>query len=234
MAKWTTLAPVLPGKEGEIANITKYMREHMNEYEESRKRASVTLERVYLMRTPQGAIVTAYNEGNRSQPEAFQTLATSGDPFDKWFFGKLHEIHGIDFTKPPEGPPPEQLFDWVDPEAKGRGKGLAFAAPVAADKIEKGKKFSEEAFRKREPEFRESRRMLKETHEFGMLWHTPMGAFLTVYLEGDDPKAGNARFANSTSPYDVWFKKEAGDVTGQDFNQPLPPIETIWEWQPKA
>ncbi len=231
MPKWTQVAPVVPGKEPELANIRKYMTEHIKEYEESRGRAGITMERAYAMRTPQGTIVTVYVEGRHDPMETFKIQVGSNASLDKWFFQKLHEVHGIDFTKPPEGPMPEQLFDWVDPDAKTRGKGLAFATPVAADKIEKGKKFSEEAFRKREPELRESRRKLKGTREFGMLWHTPMGAFLTVYLEGDDPKTANEGFARSSAPYDVWFKKEAGDVTGQDFNQPLPPIETVWNWQ---
>ena len=58
-----------------------------------------------------------------------------------------------------------------------------------------------------------------------------MGDIFGVYLEGDDPRAANASFARSTDAYDVWFKKEAGDVLGQDFNKPLPAIREILDWQ---
>ncbi len=71
------------------------------------------------------------------------------------------------------------------------------------------------------------------TREFGMLHHTPMGDIASVYLEGDDPVAKNARFAKSTEPFDA-CKKEAGEILGQDFKQPLPPIEPIFEYQRAA
>lgn len=234
MAKWLIPAPVVPGKEGELKNIARYMGDHRAEYEESRRRAGVTMERVYAMTTPQGTVVVAYAEGEKGLAGTTQAFATSGLAFDKWFFQKLSEVHGIDFTKPPEGPPPEELFDWADPRVKDRRRGLAFAAPVAAEKIAKGRSFAAEAFGTRRDELTESRRRIKGTREYGTLFHTPMGAFVCVYLEGDDPKAANAGFAKSTSAYDAWFKNEAGDVLAQDFNQPLPPIETIWDWQAKA
>jgi hypothetical protein len=144
---------------------------------------------------------------------------------------QLQEIHGIDFSKPPQGPPPEEVFDWADQQAKGRGRGLAFASPIAADKVEKGRRFAEQAFAERKSEPTESRRRIGGTREFGMVHHTPMGAFGCVHIEGPDPVAANAAFAQSTTTFDTWFKKEAGDVFGQDFNKPLPPIEELYTWQ---
>ena len=234
MAKWLIPAPVVPGKEGELKKIPEHMRGHIADYEESRKRAGATMERVYAMQTPQGTIVVAYFEGDRGLAGTIQAFATSGLAFDKWFFQKLSEVHGIDFTKPPAGPPPEELFDWADPAVKARKRGLAFAGPIAANKVQKGRDFTREAFVKREAELRESRRKIGGSREYGMLHHTPMGAFACVYLEGDDPKAANAAFARSASPYDAWFKNEAGDVMGTDFNQPLPPIEEIFSWEAKG
>jgi hypothetical protein len=57
-----------------------------------------------------------------------------------------------------------------------------------------------------------------------------MGDFLVVYLEGDDPVAGNHAFATSTHPFDIWFRGRASEILGIDFTQPLPSIEPLWDW----
>ena len=45
--------------------------------------------------------------------------------------------------------------------------------------------------------------------------------------------AANRGFAASRKPYDVWFKDECKKVfiPEIDFNDPLPPIEVIWDWE---
>jgi hypothetical protein len=231
MAKWIIPAPVVPGKEPKVAEVARYIREHKAEHEQSREAAGITVERVYTMETPQGLMVVAYQEGRNDPAKTNEIFAQSALPFDRWFFDALKEIHGIDLRQQPPGPAPEVLFDWVDPQVKDRKHGLAFASPVAAGKTEKGRTFAAEAFGKRVDELTASRRKIGGTHEFGMLLHTPMGDIFGVYLEGDDPRASNAGFARSTDAYDVWFKKEAGDVLGQDFNKPLPPIQEVLDYQ---
>ncbi len=234
MAKWIIPAPVLPGKERRLHEIAQYIREHKADHEKSRDQIGVTMERVYSMKTPQGMLVVAYWEAQEDVAKTFEMLGRSDLPFDRWFFETLKEVHGIDFRQTPPGPPPEVLFDWVDPAVKERKRGLAFAAPVVPGKTDQGRAFAAEAFGKRLDELTASRRKLRGTHEFAMLHHTPMGDFLAVYLEADDPRAENAGFARSTDAYDVWFKKEAGDILGQDFNQPLPPIEEVLDYQRSA
>ncbi len=231
MGKWLIPAPVLPGKQGMIPTITKYLRDHMSEYEQSRARTGLTLERVYSMQTPQGLLIIAYQEGTHDFAKTNELFATSDLAIDKWTFDTLKEVHGIDFRNPPAGPPPEVLFDWVDPQVKERKRGLAFASPVVPGKTDAGRAFSVEAFTRRASELAGARRKVGGTREFGMLHHTPMGDVASVYIEGDDPAATNARFARSTDSFDVWFKKQAGEILGQDFNQPLPPIEQIFEYQ---
>jgi len=231
MAKWTIPAPVLPGKESKLKEITRYIREHKDEHQKSRDAAGVTIERVYTMETPQGLLVVAYVESQNDAMKTNEIFARSALPFDKWFADALKDVHGIDVTQPPQGQPPEVLFDWVDPQVKERKRGLGFASPVVPGKTEKGRAFAAEAYGKRVNELTASRRKIGGIHEFGMLHHTPMGDFLAVYLEGNDPRAENAAFARSTDPYDVWFKKEVGEVLGQDFNKPLPKIEEILDYQ---
>jgi hypothetical protein len=52
--------PVLPGKDPRT--IADEMRSRPREYEESRRRLGITLERAYLQHTPMGDFVTAYTE----------------------------------------------------------------------------------------------------------------------------------------------------------------------------
>ncbi len=231
MAKWLIPAPVIPGKEQRLHETIRYIREHKAEHEKSRSAAGITMERVYSMQTPQGTLVVAYIEGQNDLMKTNEILARSDLPFDKWFRDSLKEIHGIDVSQPPQGRPAEILFDWVDPQVKERKRGLGFASPVGAGKTDRGRAFAADAFSKRVNDLTASRRKIGGTHEFGMLHHTPMGDILAVYLEGDDPRASNAGFARSTDSYDVWFKKEAGDILGQDFNRPLPPIQDLFDYQ---
>ena len=45
--------------------------------------------------------------------------------------------------------------------------------------------------------------------------HTPSGqAFLLYYKVARSPAESNRRFAASTEPYDVWFKRGLGAVLG--------------------
>ena len=40
-----------------------------------------------------------------------KTLGESTHEFDKWFAGKIKEVHGIDVNQPPSGPMPKLYFN---------------------------------------------------------------------------------------------------------------------------
>lgn len=44
--------------------------------------------------------------------KVFTILATSTEPFDKWFREICLDTNGIDLAVPLEGPPPEFVGDW--------------------------------------------------------------------------------------------------------------------------
>jgi hypothetical protein len=44
-----------------------------------------------------------------------EKLATSKEPFDRWFRERISEYHGIDFSKPAVRPSPEMYMDWHVP-----------------------------------------------------------------------------------------------------------------------
>jgi hypothetical protein len=104
--------PILPGKEDACKRFVQEMTgPRRNEYEASRHRLGLTTDRLYLQHTPQGALLIVY--GEMDQPEQIsERLATSQDPFDVWFRQQVQDIHGVDLTQPPPGPPPEQILEW--------------------------------------------------------------------------------------------------------------------------
>src|SRR5438445_13600195 len=108
MAKFAFAVPVLPGKRQVLDEMTEYSRRNIEEYTQSRERAGITMERVYLMSTPMGDFTMAYVEGSRGFTEvtaAFQ----SGGAFDKWFLEKNVELSGMDVHDPQNAPPDPEL-----------------------------------------------------------------------------------------------------------------------------
>lgn len=227
---WGFAAPVLPGQEGAAAIMADHLRANRAEWDQSHDHAGITLERTYLMRTPMGTLFVEYGETKSSFGEALGAMLTSTIDLDKWLFQAFQDVTGIDFTQPPAGPPPELVLSYYQPQPE-RGRGLAFAAPpLGPGKTDEWLSFCREATQ-RMSEFQQARQSYGITVDRTYLNRTPMGDILVVYLEGDDPVAGNAAFASSAVPFDVWFRERATSILGIDFTQPLPPIEPLWEWQ---
>lgn len=101
MAYYAFINPVIAGKMDSWKSYIQEMngpRKH--ERKESRKKAGLAVERVWLQHTPTGDFAVVYWEA-KDISKVFETLIKSDDPFDKWFRDKvLVEIHGMDFSKP--------------------------------------------------------------------------------------------------------------------------------------
>src|ERR1051325_3086679 len=121
-------APVLEGKDAHT--ITNYFRAHMEDYEESRRRNGITMERAFVQPTPMGSFLVAYIEAEKDFGALSHELVESDLEIDKFFVEKIKEIHGLDVSAPPPGPLPELLGEWRDPEVMGRKQGLAFVSPL--------------------------------------------------------------------------------------------------------
>ncbi len=233
MFKYAVPFPTAPGKsEEDVKRIPAFLRANMDQYRESRRLLGTAVERFYLQATPMGMITIAYLEGERSFADGTQVLVGSELDVDRTFIDMVAEITGVDLRQPPTGPSPETVAEWSDPEVTTRKRGLGFVAPLLPGTLEAGRAWAREAFEERNAEFTESRRMLLQNVEVVTLTSTPMGDLLCGYLEGDDPVAGNRRFAASTRPYDVWFKDSLREFFPPeiDFSQPLPPVEQIWDY----
>ncbi|HZS13490.1 MAG TPA: hypothetical protein VFC09_02725 [Candidatus Dormibacteraeota bacterium] len=232
MARYAFPVPVLPGKVA--ASVAGVYTGRQAEYEESRRQKGITLERVYLMPTPMGEFAIPYLESEQDFATTFNLIATSDLPIDRDFRAAVLEVHGVDVTQPPPGPPPEVVGHWRDPDVTStdRRKGLTFISPLQPGKTDVGRAFAQQAFTDRVAEHTASRRALGITQETVTLNSGPDGDVVCVYLEGHDPADGNNRFSASNAPYDLWFKEQLRSfmIPEIDFAQPLPPISTIWDW----
>ena len=227
MLRTALVFPVLPGKDAR--DIAREMKSRPREYEQSRKRLGITLERAYLQHTPMGDFVTSYVEADGDVLEKFGKLATSDLDIDRYFVKAVKEIHGADLTQPMPGPAPETVAAWIDPTAKGRGRGMAVCAPLAPGATERARAFVADAYHR--DEFTASRRRLNVSEELITLHSTPQGDIVGIYIEGEDPQKGNAGFAASQEPFDLWFKEELTKIfpPAVDWSKPVEGIEELFD-----
>jgi hypothetical protein len=111
MAAIAFISPILPGKE----QVDKeYMREAIGprsrKYAEWRRSQGITREAVWHQQTPQGTVAIVYLEADNPQ-QALQSMGSSSEPIAQWFRQCILEVHGLDLTQPPPGPPPELVID---------------------------------------------------------------------------------------------------------------------------
>jgi len=227
MSRMALTFPVLPGKDAR--DIANELKSRPREYEESRRRAGITMERAYLQHTPMGDYVTAYLEGEGDVLEAFGKLGSPDLAIDRYMAKAAKEIHGADFTQPMPGPAPETVAAWIDPAGKGRGRGMALCAPLAPGATERARAFVADAYHR--DEFTASRRRLHVSEELLTLQSTPQGDIVGIYIEGDDPAKGNAGFAASQDPFDLWFKEELTKIfpPAIDWSKPVEGVEEIFD-----
>jgi len=113
--------------------------------------------------------------------------------------------------------------------AKGRGRGMALCAPLAPGATERARAFVADAYHR--DEFTASRRRLHVSEELLTLQSTPQGDIVGLYIEGDDPVKGNAGFAASQDPFDLWFKEELTKIfpPAIDWSKPVEGVEEIFD-----
>lgn len=227
MSRTALVFPVLPGKDAR--DIATEMKSRPREYEQSRRSLGITMERAYLQHTPMGDFVTAYIEAEGDVLEAFGKLPSSDLDIDRYMVKAMREIHGADLTQPMPAPLPETVAAWFDPTAKGRGRGMAFCAPLAPGETERARAFVADAYHR--DEFTASRRRLNVSVELITLQSTPQGDVVGIYIEGDDPVKGNAGFAASKDPFDLWFKEQLAKIfpPAIDFTKPVEGVEEIFD-----
>ena len=99
--------PIAPGKlEAWEAWIAEVNGPRKAEFDDMNARFDLTAHRAWLQKTPDGQnLVIAVHDGPGAD-EFIGKLAMSDNDFDKWFRGKIEDVHGMDFSAPP--PPPAE------------------------------------------------------------------------------------------------------------------------------
>ena len=105
-------APILPGKLEVWEQFnTQLDGERHKEFEASRGRHGITREQVWHQQTPMGDFAVVYVQGPGAE-SMMPSIGSSTDPFDVWFREQVKDIHGIDMTQPPPGPPPALIHQF--------------------------------------------------------------------------------------------------------------------------
>lgn len=106
-----------------------------------------------------------------------------------------------------------------------------FAAPLLPGKTEDWI-VATNAMRSRMAELSASNRRLGLTREVVSLQRTPMGDFVVVFFEGDDPNSIIQRLLESDDPFDKWFVQSivvaCHGISADD--EPMPPNEVFVDW----
>jgi hypothetical protein len=227
MTRAALVFPVVPGKDAR--DIAREMKSRPREYEQSRKRLGITMERAYLQHTPMGDYVVTYIENEGDIVKKFGEIASSDLDLDRYFTKAVKEIHGVDLAQPMPGPAPETVAVWTDAAVERRGRGFAFCAPLIPGQTETARAFVADAYHR--DEFAASRRRLHVSEELITLQSTPQGDIVGVYIEGDDPEEGNRGFAASQEPFDLWFKEQLATIfpPAIDFTKPVEGIEETFD-----
>jgi hypothetical protein len=104
-------APLLPGKtEADREALASCANgDRRADHRASRERAGITREAVWIQTTSDGDVAVVVVEAPDIEA-AMGAIATSDEPFDRWFREHVREVHGMDLA---EGfPPPEQVLEY--------------------------------------------------------------------------------------------------------------------------
>ena len=102
MAQYAFINPVIAGKMDVWKNyVTEMTGPRRQEYKESRKKAGLSVEKVWVQHTPMGDYAVVYWEA-ADIGKVFERFMQSEEPIDKWFRDKiLVGVHGMDISNPP-------------------------------------------------------------------------------------------------------------------------------------
>jgi hypothetical protein len=236
MAVAAFVVPILPGKDGGLAELLSALKRQSSEHQESRARAGIMVERLYLQTNPDGnCLLITYLETSGSFAESMGRVAASDLPIDMLLVERIRELSGLDLRAGPIGQP-ELCAQWLAPgrlASSRRARGRAVVVPLRPGKYDQAKQYAQEAYVERLVEMTESRLAKRLVREEVFLQRTPVRDLLIIYLEGADPVQANRDFAASTTPFDRWCKDSIKTVFPPhvDFNQPAPANEELFAWE---
>ena len=110
---------------------------------------------------------------------------------------------------------------------------MAVALPILPGKTSEWQRLIGEVTTARRSEVDEFHRRFGFTRANWYLNQTPGGDLAIVVLEAPDAAAAFGQWAQSSHPFDQWFKQQLGPLYGIDFNQPPagPAPEMVYEYK---
>jgi hypothetical protein len=111
-------------------------------------------------------------------------------------------------------------------------ESITWMAPILPGKLDAWHAFHNEMSGPRRHEHDASRRRMGATREVASLMRTPQGDFVCLYNEGEDLAQAFRVLAESTDPYDVWFRERAAEIhgmTAEMWSGP-PPVKKVFDW----
>ncbi len=107
---------------------------------------------------------------------------------------------------------------------------LQFVAPILPGKLDVWKAFHDTIVKggKNEEAWKAQQRRYGIQRQYVSLQKTPMGDFVVLFFEGDEPGAMMAGLGSSDNEFDKWFAGQIKDFHGIDVNVPPPgPISEL-------
>ena len=105
------VVPLLPGKTEVDRTVMRSCADgdRRDSHAAARERLGITREAVWIQETPSGDVAIVYLEADDLQA-AVEGMATSEEPFDRFFREHLRDVHGLDLS---DGfAPPEPVLDY--------------------------------------------------------------------------------------------------------------------------
>ena len=96
---------------------------------------------------------------------------------------------------------------------------FAMAFPILPGKTDAWREFIKDLGTTRKAEF-EASRQAQGVRERTFLQPTPMGDFVVVTLEGEEPAHAFMAFAQGTDAFTTWFKENVANLHGVDLSAP--------------
>ena len=236
MAVTMTFFKVLPGKTREYVDFICDVREgRVEEHAASRRAIGLDVERAWLEPTAAGDVLIMYFEGD-DPSKSLRMLAESKDDYDVWYKERLHDITGVDFSKPDAVELGEPVFE--SPRISREGKEIPYATviPIQPGLKDKWRAWLDELLVSRENEYRNYLERYGLSVEKFFVLRTPSGPAGILYAEGEDPAGAVAKFARSHHPFDAWMREEMLYLNGIDFirRQTAPAPDLMLDWRTEA
>lgn len=99
---------------------------------------------------------------------------------------------------------------------------LAMAVPVLPGKRGLLEEVAKACAGPKKGDFDASEKRVKIRKESWFIQSTPQGELCIFYADGDNVPKSVADWGASKDPFDLWLKGQLKEITGVDFNRPLP------------